>query len=509
MQERTKRIAKNSVLLYIKMGLSTIIGLYTGRVILNVLGINDFGIYNVVGGIVMMFGFLNASMSAATSRFITFELGRASSGRLQAIFSASFIIHLLIAVVVLLLSETIGLWMLNNKLVIPEDRMLAAHWVLQFSILSSVISITQVPYTACIIAYEKMKAFTIIEIINSILKLVIVYLLSIGNYDKLILYSILVLVVSLIIAIIYRVYCIKNFRECRKIRIIRDKDVLIPLLSFSGWDLYGNGCGTARQQGINFLINMYFGVALNAAAGIANVVSGVVAAFTSSVTQAFRPSIIKDYADNNIRSMERLMSQSMYFSILLLSCMMIPLLIETNFVLNIWLGIVPNYASSFTRILMITCLPNIVNAVIVTVVHATGKIKYMSFITGTIFLLNLPLLYIWLNNGGSPLCSYISALIIMILVTISNTSIAKYVIPQFHVFRFYCVFFKVILIVGLSSIIPCLCLFCIEEGWFRLILVVISYFIMLMVTVYFVGLDKFVKQRFINYVKKYVTCYNV
>lgn len=149
--------------------------------------------------------------------------------------------------------------------------------------------------------------------------------------------------------------------------------------------MYGNGCGTARQQGINFLINMYFGVALNAAAGIANVVSGVVAAFTSSVTQAFRPSIIKDYADNNIRSMERLMSQSMYFSILLLSCMMIPLLIETNFVLNIWLGIVPNYASSFTRILMITCLPNIVNAVIVTVVHATGKIKYMSFITGTIF----------------------------------------------------------------------------------------------------------------------------
>ena len=250
MQERTKRIAKNSVLLYIKMGLSTIIGLYTGRVILNVLGINDFGIYNVVGGIVMMFGFLNASMSAATSRFITFELGRASSGRLQAIFSASFIIHLLIAVVVLLLSETIGLWMLNNKLVIPEDRMLAAHWVFTifYTFISNIYN-TEYLYTACIIAYEKMKAFTIIEIINSILKLVIVYLLSIGNYDKLILYSILVLVVSLIIAIIYRVYCIKNFRECRKIRIIRDKDVLIPLLSFFRmgfvwkWLWYGPSAG--------------------------------------------------------------------------------------------------------------------------------------------------------------------------------------------------------------------------------------------------------------------------
>lgn len=504
MQERTKRIAKNSILLYIKMGFSTVIGLYTGRVILNVLGINDFGIYNVVGGLVAMFGFLNASMSAATSRFITFELGRASFGKLQAIFSASFMVHLLIALIVLLFSETIGLWMLNGKLIIPEDRMIAANWVLQFSIFSSIISITQVPYTACIIAYEKMNVFTIIEIVNSVFKLVIVYLLTLGNCDKLILYSILIFVVSLLVATIYRVYCIRSFQECRKIKFITDKAVLMPLLSFSGWDLYGNGCGTARQQGINFLINMYFGVALNAAAGIANVVSGVIASFTGSVTQAFRPSIIKDYADDNIRGMERLMSQSMYFSLLLLSCMAVPLLIETDLVLKIWLGVVPNYASSFTRLLIITCVPNIVNAVVVTAVHATGKIKYMSFITGTIFLLNIPLLYVWLINGGSPLCSYISALIIMILVTISNISIAKYVMPEFQLSYFFSFFIKAISIIGLSTVVPCLYLFYMEVGWLRLTLVVITYLIMIMVITYFIGLDKSTRIMVTNRIKSII-----
>ena len=265
MQDTTsnnKRIAKNTIMLYIRMFISMLVGLYTSRVVLATLGVEDYGIYGVVGGVVAMMGFLNASMSGATSRFLTFELGRGDKDRLAKTFSSALIVHIAIAIIVFILAETVGLWFLCNKLNIPEGRMEAAHWVYQFSILATMLSITQVPYNATIIAHEKMDVYAYMEILNVSLKLLIVYLLCIGNFDKLILYASLMLAVSILIMMVYRIYAIRQFPEAH-FHWIWDKTYLRPLLSFSGWDLYGNACVIARQQGTNFLINIFYGVVFN------------------------------------------------------------------------------------------------------------------------------------------------------------------------------------------------------------------------------------------------------
>ena len=253
-----RRIAKNALMLYIRMFISMIVSLYTSRVVLNVLGVEDYGTYGIVGGVVGMLGFLNASMSGATSRFLTFELGRGNMKRLSDTFASALIAHIGIAIIVFVIAETIGLWFLLNKLVIPEGRMTAAHWVYQMSIVSAMIGITQVPYNATIMAHEKMD----------------VYLLTIGNFDKLILYGALVLMVSITIRMIYRIYCIRHFEESH-FHWVWDKSIMKPLLGFSGWDLYGNMAFTIRMHGANFIINTFYGVALNAACSVAATVQGM------------------------------------------------------------------------------------------------------------------------------------------------------------------------------------------------------------------------------------------
>ncbi|MCI6985875.1 MAG: polysaccharide biosynthesis protein, partial [Bacteroidales bacterium] len=294
MQDTTsnnKRIAKNTIMLYIRMFISMVVGLYTSRVVLATLGVEDYGIYGVVGGVVGMMGFLNASMSGATSRFLTFELGKGDKERLAKTFSSALIVHIAIAIIVFILAETVGLWFLCNKLNIPEGRMEAAHWVYQFSILATMLSITQVPYNATIIAHEKMNVYAYMEILNVSLKLLIVYLLTIGDFDKLKLYAVLTFAVSLIIMMIYRIYCLRHFKESR-FHWVWDKTYLTPLLSFSGWNLYGNFGGIAGNQANNFVINSFFGVVMNAAASVAFTVSGIVTQFSSNAMTAFRPQII-------------------------------------------------------------------------------------------------------------------------------------------------------------------------------------------------------------------------
>ena len=300
-----KRIAKNTIMLYIRMLLSMVVSLYTSRVVLNTLGVEDYGIYGVVGGVVAMFSFLNNTMSGATSRFLTFEMGRGDFKRLKNTFSSALIIHLLIVCAILLLAETIGLWFLANKLVIPVERMGAAHWVYQLSILSMAINVTQVPYNASIIAHEKMDVYAYVEILNVTLKLLIVYLLVIGDFDKLILYAVLTLVVSMTIAFIYRIYCIRNFEECR-FEWNWNKNILKGLLSFSTYNLYGNFGSVMNMQGTNFALNHFWGVILNSASGIATTVANVVNSFTSNILVAFRPQITKSYAQGDITTFQNL-----------------------------------------------------------------------------------------------------------------------------------------------------------------------------------------------------------
>lgn len=332
MQDTTsnnKRIAKNTIMLYIRMFISMVVGLYTSRVVLATLGVEDYGIYGVVGGVVAMMGFLNASMSGATSRFLTFELGKGDKERLAKTFSSALIVHIGIAIVVLILAETVGLWFLCNKLNIPAERMQAAHWVYQLSILSAMFGITQVPYNAAIIAHEKMDVYAYVEILNVSLKLLIVYLLCIGNFDKLILYASLMLAVSILIMMVYRIYAIRQFPEAH-FHWIWDKTYLRPLLSFSGWDLYGNACVTARQQGTNFLVNIFFGVTYNAASSVATTVNGVVLGLTFTLIPALQPQIVKRYAVGDIKGMQSLMNNGIkYFSLLYLA-LLFPFLMEAD-----------------------------------------------------------------------------------------------------------------------------------------------------------------------------------
>ncbi len=446
-----------------------------------------------------MFSFLNASMSGATSRFLTFSLGQGDLTKVNKTFSTALIIHWGIALCIIVLSETIGLWLLENKLVIPEQRMTAARIVYQFSILSVAIQITQVPYNASIISYEKMDAYAYIELLHVLLKLGIVFLLSIGNFDKLILYAGLILVVNIIIAIVYRVYCTNTFKTC-KFHWIHDKRLLLPMLSFSGWDLYGNMCYSVRQQGINMLINVFFGVTLNAASSIATSVQGVVASLSANVVQAFRPQIIKQYAQNNIRTMETLMCNSIKFSVLLFAMVGVPLSYEIYPIMQLWLGTVPEFAPQFCVLLLTISLFNTINRVIVTAIHATGRIRYLSLISGTLYLLIIPIVYLlfrYLTNN--PLYAYLTSLIIMITIVITNTIIARCQIPGLSLRRIISSFISSLLLGLLAS--PSLFVSSIaNNGFFHIILTFVAYIFSLLVFAYFFAINKEQRNKINNFI---------
>lgn len=450
-QSNNKRIAKNTIMLYMRMGISMLVGLYTSRIVLQVLGVSDYGIYGVVGGIVAFIGFLNSSMSGATSRFLTYELGRGAEGKLKETFVSSFWVHLIIAAIIFVLAETVGLWFLYNKLVIPEARMNAAFWVYQFSVASAVVGITQVPYNASVISHEDMDLYAYIEIANILLKLVIVYLLIFIPIDKLILYAVLYFAVSFGIAMFYRWYCIHHYEESR-LTLTWDKEIVNRMLKFCGWDLYGNGCVVAKQQGINFLVNIFFGVALNAGISIASVVSGTLSGFTSNITLALRPQIIKNYAQRDYITMQNLMSQGIKYIILLQACCTIPCVLEADYVLHLWLDTVPPYAVVFCQWMFIASLFSASNGILIVAIHATGRIKYLSYISGSISVIQLPILYLLYSNGQNPVWAYILGIFGGTAMVVVNTFIAKHNISCLSVRQLFSSMIISLFIVGLSTI---------------------------------------------------------
>ena len=444
-----RRIVKNAVMLYIRMFLTMVVGLYTSRVVLAVLGVEDYGTYGVVGGIVAMIGFLNSSMSGATSRFLTFELGKGDKKRLADTFSSALIIHIGIALLVLLLAETVGLWFLNNKLVIPEGRMPAAQWVYQLSIASAMLWITQAPYNATIIAHERMDVYAYVEILNVTLKLAIVYLLSIGNFDKLILYAVLVFLVSVLIRMIYRIYCIRHYQESH-LHWVWDKTILKPMLVYSGWNLYGALCLTTRQQGTNFLINIFFGVVFNAASSVATTIQGVVKGFTYSSTMAFRPQIIKNYAQGSYNEMMRLMKSAMSLCIFLSLLVSLPLYVEINYVMDLWLVNPPVMAVEFVRLLIVSAFFALITLIFTIGIEATGYNRQMNIYTGTIFMLTIPVMYVFFKMGFGVLYSYYCILGANILIFLSNMVICKHLVPSLRLTDYMWLFLKSALVIVLS-----------------------------------------------------------
>lgn len=432
MEYSNKRIATNAIMLYVRMFLSTIVGLYTSRVVLQVLGVEDYGIYGIVGSVVGMMGFINASMSGATSRFISYELGTGNKKTLNETFSSALIIHIFIALLIIIICETLGLWFLCNKLVIPLERLNAAHWVFHLSILSAAISITQPPYSACIMAHERMDIYAYYELLHVILKLLIVFVIQYFDYDKLIFYAILVVSVTIIMQSLYRIYCVRHFEESH-FRWVWNKPLLKSLLSFSGWDLFGNLSVTTKQQGINFLINIFFGVIYNAASGVASTVQGIILSLCHNLLSAFRPQIIKQYAANNSRLSINLIYNSAKFSTLLFVLISIPLFFEMNFIMHLWLGSPPEYASIFCRIMLVSSCLNIFSSSINIGIIATGKMKLMSFLTGLFYFSVIPILWISYYFGLPVESAYYVSVFANVFIIIIRTSLLHKYIAIFDI----------------------------------------------------------------------------
>src|SRR5690554_4827200 len=338
----SKSIAKNTMFLYVRMILTMGISLYTSRVVLNVLGIEDYGIYSIVGGIVALFSFFNSAMSSATQRFLSYDIGNGDKKKLSQTFNSTVNIHIIIALIIIICAETIGLWFINHKLNIPEDRIEALNWIYQFSLFTFIVTVLQVPFNALLIAREHMKVYAYFSIVEVLLKLIIVYLLFILPFEKLKTYAVLVFCVALIVAILYRVYCRFNFIES-KYYFYYNKSTYSDLLSFSGWSLFGNIAALARGQGSNIILNIFFGTTVNAAYGITSQVRGAVSVFVSNFQLAVNPRIVKSYAQDKLDECHKLIFQSSKISFFLLFIIVIPIIYNVTFILEIWLKNVPKY----------------------------------------------------------------------------------------------------------------------------------------------------------------------
>ena len=443
-----------------------------------------------------MLGFINAALSGATSRFITYELGCNNQERLAKTFSSAKIIHIGIAVVLFVLAETIGLWIVNSQLVIPTERIAAANIVYQCSIVTSIISIIQVPYNASIIAHENMDVFAGIEIMNTALKLLIVYLLLIFVGDKLILYAIFLLIVALMVFMTYRTYCRSKFNECRT-KNRYDKSILRPMLVFAGWDLYGNMCVTVRQQGINILLNMFYGLAVNAANSITTMFNGALCGFANNIVVAFRPQIVKSYSMSDWSRFNALLVNASKFSCLFFIMLSIPSFFEIDKILEIWLKDVPQYTASFCRITLIANCFGVLNTVIGVGIHATGNVKRISLVTGSLYLFTLVIAYILLYLGFAPSSVYITYCGIMCLVVASNMHILKSQVPNTSLRLLLFSLLKVLFIAIVTSIFVYLCCSGMDLGWIRLLLTCGMTVLVIMILTYLIVLDS--EQR--KYVK--------
>ncbi len=492
-QLNNKRIAKNTILLYFRTIFIMIITLYTSRVILNQLGVEDYGIYNVVGGVVAMFAVISSALSSSISRFITFELGRGDISKLKTIFSTSVNIQIVISLIVLVFGEIIGVWFLNCKMTIPENRLVAANWVLQCSLISFCIGLISVPYNALIIAHERMSAFAYISILEAVLKLAICYLLVISPWDRLISYALFMLFVSLSIRFAYGMYCSRHFEESHYF-FVYNKSLFRKMTSFAGWTFFTNVSWIFNTQGVNLLVNVFFGVTLNAARGIASQVEGAVMQFVNNFTTAINPQITKCYASGEKDQMFNLICRGSKFSILLLLFLVIPIELETEYLLAVWLKTVPEHAVIFTRLAIIGVIVNVVGNSGYTACMATGNIKrYVLWITSVGFLV-FPLTWIAYIIGLPAEVAYILYILVYIAVDIVRLFIMKGLL-NFPT----SIFVKQVIVPVFSTaiagiLLPLLLYLGFEPSIFRFLVIISVSVISVGFATYYIGLTKYERE---------------
>ena len=507
--QNNKRIAKNTLLLYVRMLFMVIIGLYTSRVVLNTLGIEDFGINNVVGGVITMLSFLTGSLGAASSRFITYNLGIGDKSLMNRTFGNIVTIHLILALVVLVIGETIGLWFVVNKLQIPELRQTAALVVYQFSIFTMMLGVVSVPYNAAIIAHEKMSAFAYVTIIDALLKLAIVYILVIVPIDKLIMYAFLLFLVQLFDRIVYGVYCTRHFEETR-VKLSFEKEQFKEIFSYAMWTMNGSLAVFGYTQGINILLNLFFGPAVNAARGVAIQVQDVVMRFCSNFQMALNPQLTKSYAQHELQNMHKLLKLSSKFSFYLLLLLSLPLMFEAPLVLKWWLGKFPEYSVSFLRLILWASIIVALSNPVIVAVHATGRIKKFQMIEGTMLLSIVPIAYlllkIWNIRPEYVFCVHI------VVELITQYARIKIVLPMISMStkEYFLEVVTPIIKVCIISVLPTFLVFySLEQNIMSFFAVCTTSTLCVIGTTYFIGCTRSERIKLVEYSKSIISKFKV
>jgi O-antigen/teichoic acid export membrane protein len=470
-----------------------VVSLYTSRVLLNALGVSDFGTYNVVGGLVAMFSLISGSLSGSVSRFITYELGKGGDNQnVRRIFSTSLLIHIGLALIVILAMETIGVWFLNAKMVIAPDRLAAANWVFQGSLVSFAFGLLGVPYNATIIAHEKMGAFSYITILQVTLNLLNVIFIAYApwHFDRLICYALLTVGVSILIQLVYMFYCRRKFEECYSLNLIWDDSIWKGIAGFSLWNFIGSLASRLKWDGVNLLLNVFFGTVINAARGLAGSVNSAVSAFAGNFMTAMTPQITKSYAAGDKEYMFSLVNKGSRFCYYILLILILPIMCETNFILTIWLKHFPEHTINFTRLALILSLCDILSEPLIKAQLATGKVKYYQLTVGLFLMLNLPVSYLFLKLGFTPEVVFVVAITISVIsLYLRLLFMRHYTGMRLSVFLIN-VCLKVLVVSLISAISPVIICYLMQDSWTRLLLVLLVSVICSCATIFYVGCSK-------------------
>lgn len=468
------------------------VNLYTSRIILEALGINDYGVYNVVGGMVALFSIISGSLSAAISRFLTFELGTGNEEKLKDIFSTSLLIQICLSIIIAILCGTIGFWFLNNKMNIQPDAMYAANFVLLFSTLTFIINLISVPYNALIIAHEKMSAFAYVSIIEVLLKLGVAFILLLFSEHRLIIYAVLIFSISLIIRFIYSMYCERNFPECH-VKLKFSQRIFKDMSKFAGWNFFGAASGVLRNQGNNVILNLFFSTVVNSAYAISMQVNSAITQLADNFIVSVNPQITKYYAQAEYEKMNDLIFRSSRLSFYLTWILGSLILLNTSYIIHLWLKNVPEYTIVFIQLIIVLAIVESLSKPLITAMLATGNIRNYQIVVGGLQLLNLPISYILLKNGFGPIYPLIIAICLSIACLIARLIMIKRLIPINIIKFLFTVCLKSLLICGISLILPLLIQNYIVFNSFSFLKFCIECVIFLTwicITIYFVGCDR-------------------
>nr|WP_162992837.1 lipopolysaccharide biosynthesis protein [Alistipes megaguti] len=499
--ENNKRIAKNTIYLYIRTGVTMLVSLYTSRVVINALGLEDYGIWGVLGSIISMFGFINQSLSSSIFRYITHAIGTKDDETINRTYSASIIIHIGLAIVIFILCETLGQIFVNKSLVVPDAKRHMANVVFHLVVINSAISLLTVPFNAVIIAYERMNVYAYLTIVDTLFKLLIAAVIFWVPSDKLIWYAVMMLVITIFMLVFYYVYVRLNFTNL-KFQRSRDKNLFNSLLGFSGWSLWGNLACVGYNQGLNMLLNVFFGPMVNAARSISLQIEQSVRTFVANFQTAINPQIIKNYAQNELDQMHLLMFRSTRFSFYLLLFFAIPIVLETNIILTLWLKQVPEHTIAFVRIMFAVIALEVISNSIMTGVVATGNIKKYQIVVSFILLLIVPISYVVLRLGAPAESVFIIYFIIEIFAVIARVVIAKGLIKiSISQFWRHVISRSALVLIG-SFVPPMVIHIFLQEGLIRFFAVLVVGCLSTVFAIYLLGLNAREKELIISALRK-------